>query len=292
MERSLRYPGNWHLTPAQVGQLELFSERAEELSDYGIQGYPFASEIRMTSSECDVKAELPDETKLRSAAIAARLFYMNDEPTHFFKVCGLLWQAAQDCRFKDEVASCRKTFSDFRREGISGAAVLKDGRQINAKGQLLDAFFNGGYFHSDETLREFVRRCDSGLGVFFKQRFAQCLHEMSSYVWRLNQVVDNALGIDQLATTSEARGIQSVLTSFGYDRTLINVWWNPKTSTVNSEFMDLRMKEETSSAVLGKVLQLLREAYPEAKYFILDYRNGEGELRGIAWPELPQRPLL
>lgn len=288
----MRYPGKWVLSSPERQQLELFHQRAQELSKYGIKGFPCAATISLFQGECTVKAELPDEAILRSASIAARLFYMNDEPTHFFTICGLLWRAAQDQQFKDAVAACRKSFSDFKREGISGASALSNGRQVETKGGLLDAFFNGGYFHSDKELREFVVRCDEGLGLLFKQRFAQCIHEIDGLVGHLNQLVENALGVDQLATTEQAKGVQSILTSMGYQPTVVNVWWSARESTVQAEFMDLQLSRKHTPIALGKVLDFLRSSYPKAKYVIVDYLDEDGDLRGIAWPELPPRPSL
>jgi hypothetical protein len=138
-----------NISPSEIDSLQLFVVKANELLGRRMftEGMP-ELEINTTvelGKEITVETKFPDEEDFRSALLAIRFFYMNDEPTCFFKVCNILRKTLIDNDLKnqvDQVRSCYKC--NFDQVAINGTG---NNKVTNEK--LIDLYLNGRYFHSD-----------------------------------------------------------------------------------------------------------------------------------------------
>lgn len=289
MSNALRYPGQWQISAEDKEALRLFVERAEEFRSLGTYGYPVRAMFGVRDGQAFSEAELPDELHLRVAAQAARHFWLQREPSHFGKICNLLTLATTEQRFLDEIVRVRQSYKDRL-----NSQLKPDGGDaaVRTRAQLIDAYFNGAYFHSDPEHREFVRAQEAhGWGPLVKQVFAQSLMAIRRHVLSLLPVVENALGVDQMAPCPTSKRIQQVLAEHGLGPAIILVRdcrdcsADPPTVTRKCE-IDLRLPEDKISVVVERALQLIREALPTYPEYSVEWIGADGLPCGIASPRL------
>lgn len=289
MNNALRYPGHWTLSAEDREALRLFVERAEEFRSLGAFGYPVRATIGIRDGEAYSEAELPDERQLRVAAQAARHFFLQKERSQFGKICNLLYRATPEQRFRDEIARVRESYNDRLNSELNPGTGEAS---VRTRGQLVDAYFNGSYFHSDPAQREFVRSQEAhGWGPLLKQAFAQTLMDIHGHVQSLVPVIENALGVDQMAPCPTSKRIQQVLTEHGIGpaiilvRDCLNCSTDPPTVTLKCD-IDLKIPEDKISVIVGRALQFIREARPGYPEYSVWWIGGDGLPRGIASPRL------
>lgn len=286
MDNALRYPGHWSLEADQRGTLCLFLKRASEFRSLGTFRYPAEATVGIMDGDAYSEAELPPELNLRSAAQSARHFYLQKESTQFGRVCNMLFKATTEHRFQEEVARIRSSFNDLLGSPLNPTTGEPE---IHTQGDMIEAYFNGHYFHSDPKLRAFVDKDSEVWGPLHKQAFAQTLLGIYHHVRWLSPVVENALGVDQLARCPTSKRIQSVLQQHGLGPAPVTVSdcyicsTDPPTVGLRCD-LDLYLPEDVVSAVLGKSLEFLLDDRPGYPEYVVWYRNLEGEYRGIVHP--------
>lgn len=295
MNNALRYPGQWSLSAEDKDTLRLFVERAEEFSGLGAFGYPAGATIGIRGGQAYSEAELPDERHLRVAAQAARHFYLQKERLQFGRICNLLYCATQERRFRDEVARVRRSYNDRLNSSLSPSA---GGSAVRTRADLVDAYFNGAYFHSDPAQRQYIRSLDAHCwGPLFKQQFAQTLMEIFGHVQSLVPVAENALGVDQMAPCPASKRIQEVLAEHGLGpaiilvRDCLNCGTDPPTVTLKCD-IELHVPSNRVGVVAGRALNIIQEArsgYPEYSVWWL---GDDGLPQGVVCPSRasPQPP--
>ena len=259
MESCFYYPTTWTLTEEQEKTLKLFCKKVEELFQHGNFPYPFGATIKWHPGRpLDVEAKLPPEILVRSTALGIRHFYAEKEKLQFYKIYNILFPACQDEKFKQALQSIRKKYSDFLRKKIGNAVNFEKtifyGVNITSNKELLDTFFNGDYFHTDEKYSAFIENIDKDFGPILKQEFTQILYNVFIFIRELNVFVKNSVGIDQLAQSPIAQEIQEILSSHTLGPTFISICELPDGSEVQCNMMDLIVTDEKINVVGKKYL--------------------------------------
>ncbi len=288
MSNALRYAGHWTLKPRDEYALRTFLERVSEFREFGLFGYPVEATIGIKDGEAFAEATLPDERALRLSAQVARHFHLKKEATQIRRVCNLLYQAAHDQSFKDEVERIRARHKTLLRDPLNPTT---GDPAITTREDLLDAYFHGHYFHADPDKRAFVEKNDEGWGPLHKQAFAQTLIGLYQVARALARVVENALGHDQLAPCAVSKRVQTLLAQRGLGPAPITIAQSldgstdPPTSGIRCE-IDLRISDRDLDQILGPALALLQEARPEYPIHSVAWLTEEGEYHFV---ELPPR---
>lgn len=279
MDNSLRYPGKWSLDDKQLKVLQLFQQRVKEFQDYGAFTSPYEATIHATPDAINVDAEMPHEVVLRSAAMCARHFYMPKERTNFGKVCNLLYRATSEDRFHRRISEIRLRYNDLFTKKLNPSSSKRQTTK-----DLVDAYFNSHYFHADEDHRDFVINDSENFGPLLKQEFARTINSMRHYASELGSVVDNALGVDQLAPCPTSKEVQKLLTQQGLGPVPISIRptsdhaTNPPTKGVRCD-LDLRVPDHVLNDLIQQIIPVLLGAYPGFQEYSVGYRNPAGEYR-------------
>lgn len=269
----LRYPGTWSLDSRTIAVLQLYVERLHEFSELGRIPYPAESTIRVDQDGLSTTAELPDEVMLRSASMCARHFLLKKEATYFPRVCNLLYRCTQETRFHREIASVRESLQELLAEELNPSTGHQ---RIKTQSDLINAYFNGYFFHADGPSRDFVRVDKIGFGPLLKQKFAQCIHRIYYVALRLGRVVDNALGVDQLAPCAVSKRIQCLLDTNGMAPTAISIHptgnhaYRPPIQGVGCR-LDKGIPDECKIQVANEILTILCEEFPKLEYYTISF---------------------
>lgn len=282
MDDALRYPGRWSFDAKQLETLRLFQDRVRESRAFGRFQYPVEGAIKVNGGQISSEAELPPEMELRSAAMCARHFILEKESTQMFKVCNLLHTGTDEKRFHKVIADVRKSFKELMNEKLNPTTGVAS---IQTTEHLIDAFFHGSYFHSDEEKREFVSNQTEPFAPLHKQAFAQSLHTVLMLTEKLGRIVENALGIDQLAPCETSKKIQAVLQAHGLGPVAIslvrggNHATKPPTPLAKC-FLDICMPADKVEAVAHEVLKIFSQDRPGFPVYEVWYRTEKGEVHG------------
>lgn len=138
------------------------------------------------------ESELPAEEVISEFLMAFRFFYLQNEPTHFPKILGLISKHTQ----KEDVRKALKSFGKNWRDSLFGRTLnirYNDSEVTSAL--LLDLWFNAYYFHQNQTKRE---ELDQIIEIF-SERFAKYMlldsaitaaHEVFKIFEGVHEIVD------------------------------------------------------------------------------------------------------
>lgn len=286
MKNQLRFPGTWTLDAETVTRLRLFVDRVTEFRAEGTYRYPVGCVVGIrVGGEAFSDADLPTEKDLRAAAQVARHFVLQKEPTHFERICNLLSAATSEQRFRDEIARVKKAFRDARSQRLE---FDSGDPKVQTRQALVDAYFNGHYFHSDTEERSFVlSQASSPWGPLVKRDFAQALIDLFHCVQALVPTVENALGVDQLAPCPTSKRIRAVLDSVGIGPTPILVQeclsgkTTPPTVTLRCD-LNIALPEKHVPRVAGAALQFMQEDRPGYPEYAVWWQDAAGQHVGVA----------
>ncbi len=266
----------WKVREEDRETLKLFHERAVELSTLGTYPVPFGSSIAVRENKLDVSAVVPNEDVLRSAAMAARLFVQQKEPTHLPRICNLLHLAATEDQQRTTIAEIRRSFvENMRRECHIQVGGLRTHQQV------LDTILNGAYFHSDPALREVAKKLNEGSGVLAKQAFAILLVDVRSTVEAVQAIIEDALGISP-GVVPGLKQIQTLLAARGHQGVSVEVldceadMFGEKSAQGILIKVDSRLSAKEADEVHFESVIVLRDAYPFRKWYALQWRNKRG----------------
>jgi hypothetical protein len=126
---------------------------------------------------------LPKEDLLRSLFLAFRFFYLNDEPSNFFRVANIVKQHAADPDINRFVDAQKQRWKDAV---FGGAMCISVNDQKITVNLLLDLWFNAHYFHSNRTKEQKLKDLTDSLGAdFCRYMLVDAVLEASKAVFRL-----------------------------------------------------------------------------------------------------------
>jgi hypothetical protein len=138
-----------NISQSEIDSLQLFVVRANELLERrmfaeGIPELKIDTTVKL-GKEITVETNFPDEEDFRSALLAIRLFYSNDEPTQFNKICNILYKKLVDNDLKDRVNQVRECYKG----NLNQVVINGTGNDKVTNDKLICLYLNSRYFHSD-----------------------------------------------------------------------------------------------------------------------------------------------
>jgi hypothetical protein len=175
------------LSPEEWDRIERFKARVKELIATEIvsaEGHGISANISYKHDQgLKFTAVLPKEDLLRSLFLTFRFFYLNDEPSNFFRVANILKRHAGDPDVKRFVDRLKQRWKDAVFGGAMGISVNDE--KITAD-LLLDLWFNAHYFHSDKGKEQKLKILTDTLGAdFCRYMLADAVYEASKAIFRL-----------------------------------------------------------------------------------------------------------
>jgi hypothetical protein len=164
--------------------LDLYRDRVQELIS-----------SRFLKDENFIKflnGEKPDEEQIISLLSKYRFFYLQNEPTNFYKICNILFKNAKNEKKKESIRNIRETYKKILEGGIGFVFSDKLKAEQPPKDNI-DLWFNSFYFHSDKDKREQLEKLQKGYGYIQKFVLIREIWGLVLLIKQLNEIVEEVI---------------------------------------------------------------------------------------------------
>jgi len=200
-----------NIDDSNMDRLRLFVRKTEELSKRRMfsQGLPRVHARIKFNPKTGITAEteFPDEEDFRSALMDLRVFYMQNEPIHFYRVCDILNQILCDAKLverlkpvKDKLTGRLKRVRDQYGDSLGkypmGVDFKRKGKDEGLTGkQLIDLYFYGKYFHvkNEKKRRELEEWESSTAQAIHKGVLITAMNNIALSIFQLQDIVSEVL---------------------------------------------------------------------------------------------------
>lgn len=151
------------LTSDEYRCIKLFQIRVCELQKTTIisSNVNIESKIDLTVGEPFlISANIPPEKELKELFLAFRFFYLNDEPSNFFKIANILSKMAKNKTITEMIRNYKKRWENSLFRGT----ISYDKQRLTSQ-KILDLWFNAHYFHQLQDREQELEKLNSYFSI-------------------------------------------------------------------------------------------------------------------------------
>lgn len=168
------------MTEKEKYSLKLYQDRVKELvSSKFLKDENFVKFLNR---------EEPDEEQIIFLLNKYRFFYLQKEPTNFYKICNVLYKNTKDKKQKESIRSIRKTYKKVLKEGT--ISVFSDKIKLEQPPKdNIDLWFNAFYFHSDKEKKKQLEQLQKKYGNIQKFNLITEICSLVILIKQLDEIV-------------------------------------------------------------------------------------------------------
>ncbi len=172
------------MTDEEKYNLELYRDKAHELiSSKFLKDENFIKFLN---------GEKPNEEQIIFLLNKYRFFYLQKEPTNFYKICDILCKNAKNEKHIESIQNIRETYKKILKGGIG--FVFSDKLKAEQPPEdNIDLWFNAFYFHSDREKKKRLEQLQNKYGYIQKFVFIREIWSLVLLIQQLNKIVNEVI---------------------------------------------------------------------------------------------------